>query len=76
MGQLTSNPELLDWLATEFIRQGWSIKQMQRLMMNSETYKMASSFYREQNMDKDPKDVYLWRFPPASYQRSLVFTAR
>jgi hypothetical protein len=45
MGMLPSHPELLDWLATEFIRQGWSIKQIQRLIMNSETYKMSSSFY-------------------------------
>ncbi|HLX44646.1 MAG TPA: PSD1 and planctomycete cytochrome C domain-containing protein, partial [Bryobacteraceae bacterium] len=45
MGALPSNPVLLDWLATEFTRQGWSIKQMQRLIMNSETYKMASAYY-------------------------------
>ena len=44
MGQPPSDPQLLDWLATEFVRQGWSVKQMQRLIMNSETYKMASSF--------------------------------
>ena len=46
MGMLPSNPELLDWLATEFVRQGWSVKQMQRLIMTSETYKMASAFYQ------------------------------
>ena len=44
MGMPPSHPELLDWLATEFVRQGWSIKSMHRLIMNSETYKMASSF--------------------------------
>ncbi len=63
MGIPPSHPELLDWLATEFVRQGWSIKQMHRLMMNSETYKMASSFYQAADMEKDPTDVYLWRFP-------------
>ena len=45
---------------------------MQRLMMNSETYKMASSFYREKNMDKDPNDVYLWRFPLHRVEGELV----
>jgi len=63
MGMLPSNPELLDWLATELVRQGWSIKQMQRLMMNSETYKMASAFYQAEDLQKDPTDDYLWRFP-------------
>jgi hypothetical protein len=63
MGMPPSHPELLDWLATEFIRQGWSIKQIHRLIMNSETYKMASSFYIADDVDKDPTGVYLWRFP-------------
>ncbi len=63
MGMAPSHPELLDWLATEFVRQGWSVKQMQRLIMNSETYKAASSFYNATNADKDPTDTYLWRFP-------------
>ena len=37
-----SHPELLDWLATEFVRQGWSIKTMQRLMMTSTAYRQSS----------------------------------
>ena len=66
MGLPPSHPELLDWLATEFTRQGWSIKQMHRLIMNSETYQMASSFSEAAsitNREKDPTNVYLWRFP-------------
>ncbi len=63
MGIAPSHPELLDWLATEFVRQGWSVKQMHRLMMNSETYKMASSYFEAGAMEKDPGDAYLWRFP-------------
>jgi hypothetical protein len=63
MGMPPSHPELLDWLATEMIRQGWSIKQMHRLIMNSEIYKMASSFYNASDTEKDPTDTYLWRFP-------------
>jgi hypothetical protein len=63
MGVPPSHPELLDWLATEFIRQGWSIKQMHRLILNSETYKMASAFYAAPNAGKDPENIYLWRYP-------------
>ena len=43
-GSLRFNPELLDWLATEFVRRGWSIKSMHRLLMTSEAYQMASAF--------------------------------
>ena len=68
-----SHPELLDWLATEFVRQGWSIKSMHRLIMNSATYKMASSFYRPMDAEKDPTNVYLWRFPVAAIGRLKPF---
>ena len=37
-----SHPELLDWLATEFIRQGWSLKAMHRLIVTSATYRQSS----------------------------------
>ncbi len=72
MGVLPSNPELLDWLATEFVRQGWSIKQMQRLIMTSETYKMASGFSREADLKADPTDVYLWRFPAHRLEAEII----
>jgi len=63
MGVPPTHPELLDWLATEFLRQGWSIKQMHRLIMNSETYKMGSTFYHAQNAEKDPDNIFFWRYP-------------
>ena len=72
MGIPPSDPQLLDWLATEFVRQGWSVKQMHRLIMNSETYKMASSFYRAENMEKDATDTYLWKFPMHRVEGELV----
>ncbi len=72
MGMLPSHPELLDWLATEFVRQGWSIKQMQRLIMNSETYKMASAFYQSTDLEKDPTNVYLWRFPIRRMEAEII----
>ena len=44
MGEQPTHPELLDWLAVEFMDRGWSIKQMHRLIMTSEAYQMASQF--------------------------------
>ncbi len=42
-GQLPTHPELLDWLATEFIRTGWEIKALQRLIVTSATYRQSST---------------------------------
>jgi hypothetical protein len=42
-GQKPSHPELLDWLASEFVAQGWSLKAMHRLMLTSATYKQSSA---------------------------------
>jgi mono/diheme cytochrome c family protein len=41
-GEAPSHPALLDWLATEFVRQKWSVKQMHRLLMLSNTYQMSN----------------------------------
>ncbi len=41
-GEPPSHPELLDWLATEFVRCGWDVKAMQRLLVTSATYRQAS----------------------------------
>ena len=62
MGDRPTHPELLDWLAVEFINRGWSIKQMHRLMMTSEAYQMASRYNDAAAAATDPNDDYLWRF--------------
>ena len=62
MGDAPTHPELLDWLAVEFMNRGWSIKQMHRLIMTSDAYRMASAFEHAANRDKDPQNQYLWRF--------------
>jgi mono/diheme cytochrome c family protein len=62
MGERPTHPELLDWLATEFIEKGWSMKAMHRLLMNSETYQMVSDDNAASvAIDRDNK--YLWRMP-------------
>jgi hypothetical protein len=62
MGESPTHPELLDWLAVEFMKRGWSIKQMHRLIMTSEAYQMASAFEDAADREKDPQNLYLWRF--------------
>ena len=62
-GGRPSHPELLDWLASEFIAQGWSIKAMQRLICNSATYAQSSAL-DARAMALDGSDRLLWRFPP------------
>lgn len=61
-GEWPSHPELLDWLATEFIRCGWDIKAMQRLLVTSATYRQDSAVTREL-LDKDPENRWLARGP-------------
>ena len=56
-----SHPELLDWLATEFVRQGWSIKNMHRLMMTSTAYRQSSR--HTDASQADPENSLLSHFP-------------
>ncbi len=60
MGQKPTHPELLDWLARELIAGGWSIKAIQRLMVNSSTYRMSST-PRDDAERLDPFNTYLHR---------------
>src|SRR6185369_9829046 len=59
-GDPPSNPELLDWLASEFMQQGWSIKKIHRLIMLSDTYRRSTAF-DEANAKIDSGNRYLWR---------------
>jgi hypothetical protein len=62
-GDSPSNQALLDWLATEFIRQGWSVKAMHRLILNSRVYQQTSQFENVENSRIDSEDRYLWKMP-------------
>ena len=60
LGSQPTHPELLDWLAGEFVRNGWSLKQLHRLIMTSRTYRQAST--RDDKRDLiDPDNLYLSR---------------
>jgi len=61
-GEPPSHPELLDWLATEFIRSGWDVKAMQRLIVTSAAYRRASQT-TPALVEKDPENRLLARGP-------------
>jgi hypothetical protein len=61
MGVAPSHPELLDWLARRFVEQGWSIKQMHRMIMLSDTYQRASAYQDPRNLANDADNRNLWR---------------
>lgn len=62
MGEPPSHPALLDWLAVEFIDQGWSLKAMHRLMLTSQAYQMSSNDLAA-NVAIDPGNRFVWRMP-------------
>jgi hypothetical protein len=59
-GARPTHPELLDWLASEFIRRGWSLKAMHRLIVTSATYRQSSDA-RPDLSEKDPRNLLLAR---------------
>jgi hypothetical protein len=61
-GQRPSHPELLDWLAFEFVRRGWSVKAMHRLLMTSSTYRQPSRV-AEEHERLDPDNRLFSRMP-------------
>ncbi len=62
-GGRPSHPALLDWLASELIESGWSLKHLHRLIVTSATYRQASRA-DETGLKVDARDRLLWRFPP------------
>lgn len=60
-GEPPTHPELLDWLAGEFMKSGWSIKHLHRLILNSRTYQLSSQDV-ESNLALDPDNHLLWKF--------------
>ncbi len=73
-GAPTTHPELLDWLAVEFVEHDWSMKHIHRLIVTSHTYRLSSS-----NADipkptaaKDPDNRFLWRANPRRMEAQLV----
>ena len=66
-----SHPKLLDWLATEFIAHGWSIKHLHRLILTSTTYQQSARINpAAQSIDGDTR--LLWRFPSRRLEAEAI----
>ncbi|OWK43152.1 PSD1 and planctomycete cytochrome C domain-containing protein [Fimbriiglobus ruber] len=59
-GDPPTHPELLDWLASQFMHNGWSLKTLHKLIMLSDAYQRSSAF-DEHNAKLDPGNRLLWR---------------
>ncbi len=61
LGEPPTHPELLDWLAVQFIEEGWQMKSLHRLIVTSETYRRSSQAVPE-SLVRDPNNDAFWRF--------------
>ena len=80
LGEPPSHPELLDWLAAEFMAKGWDQKAMHRLILTSAAYRRSSLHPAPKDGQlKDPQNALLWRFQPQRLEseqiRDAIFTA-
>jgi hypothetical protein len=57
-----SHPELLDWLAVQFVKKKWNIKAMHRLIVTSATYRQSSVHSNAKAAEVDPDNTLLWQF--------------
>ncbi|MFN9718710.1 MAG: DUF1553 domain-containing protein [Planctomycetota bacterium] len=73
-GAKPTHPELLDWLAVEFMDHDWSMKYLHRLIVLSGTYRMSSSSLHAnpQNLQSDVDNHFLWRRNPIRMEAQVV----
>ena len=71
MGARPTHPELLDWLASDFVQSGWSIKHVHRRILRSSTFRQAST-PRTDAIQIDGDSRLLWRFPPRRLAAEVV----
>ena len=72
MGEKPTNPELLDWLSDWFVREGWSLKKLHRLILTSNTYRMAKDWNPKYGAE-DPENRLLWRVSPRRLEVEAVW---
>lgn len=70
-GARPTHPELLDWLAGELIRSGWSLKYLHRTILSSSAYRQSSR-PEPRAMAVDAGSRYLWRFPPRRLEAEVI----
>ncbi len=70
-GSRPTHPELLDWLAAEFVESGWSIKHLHRLILLSATWRQSSQDDPAKR-EVDPADKLLWKFPKRRLEAEII----
>lgn len=75
MGQRPTHRELLDWLAVEFVTRNWSVKELHRLIMNSNAYRMSSRYSSDAGLAGDPENRYLWRMSRRRLEAEALWDA-
>jgi hypothetical protein len=70
-GGVPSHPELLDWLASEFIDSGWSVKQLQKRILTSQAYRQSSQVQAD-GLRVDANNRLLWRFSPRRLEAEAI----
>jgi mono/diheme cytochrome c family protein len=70
-GSPPTHPELLDWLAAEFVRQKWSFKKLHKLIVTSATYRQTSAL-RKDLAEKDPRNLLLGRQPRLRLEAEVI----
>jgi hypothetical protein len=71
-GEQPLHRELLDWLATEFVRTGWDVKAMQRLIVTSAAYRQSSKIADPALLERDPENRLLARGPRVRLQAEFI----
>ncbi|MCW5557964.1 MAG: DUF1553 domain-containing protein, partial [Verrucomicrobiae bacterium] len=70
-GSRPSHPELLDWLASELVAQGWHLKAIHRLILTSATWRQSSA-PRADGLATDAGSRLLWRYPPRRIEAEAI----
>lgn len=70
-GNLPSHPELLDWLAVDFMDHGWDLKRLVKQILLSATYQQSSEI-KEGHLRMDPDNIYLARAPRLRFKAEFV----
>jgi hypothetical protein len=76
-GEVPTHPELLDWLAREFLESGWDLKHLHRLILNSATWQQSSRTRTDDgspvpSLETDPDNRWLARFPRQRLEAEMV----
>ena len=70
-GELPTHPELLDWLAVDFMEHHWDVKYLIKKMLSSGTYQQSSAVSKKQ-LELDPENVYYSRSPRLRFKAEIV----